>query len=229
MCRQAVLGLVPGALGQHTRGQAQLGGTTYNMELTHYQRRLPHRLGAGETYFVTFRLAGSLPREVVLRLMEECNLVRLRASEQPANRNAGKHFFSAFDEALDQVSPGPCYLSHPAEAAIVRASLHFLDGPGYELLAYCLMPNHVHLVAHLPLEVSAPLARTLQRLKSHTARHLNRLRGDTGQVWQRESYDHRIRNARELAATIAYTLNNPVKAGLVQEWQQWPYSYWREA
>ena len=48
-------------------------------------------------------------------------------------------------------------------------------------------------------------------------------------MWQRESYDHRVRNARELAIAIAYTLNNPMRAGLVTEWQLWPYSYWHEA
>ncbi len=142
----------------------------------------------------------------------------------PANASLGRSIPRSTKSATALAT-----LSHPAEAAIVQASLHFLDGPGYELLAYCLMPNHVHLVVHLPLDNPTPLARTLQRLKSHTARHLNRLRESTGQVWQRESYDHRIRNARELSAVIAYTLNNPVKAGLAQEWQQWPYSYWHEA
>ena len=199
------------------------------MELTHYQRFLPHRLGPGASYFITFRLAGSLPREVVLRLIEERELKLREASAHPsAHSNAGKRFFGTFDAVLDQAQYGPCYLNRLAEAAIVQAALHYADGAGYELLAYCLMPNHVHLVVHLPQDATTPLARTLQRLKSHTARYLNRLRGGEGRVWQRESYDHRIRNARELAATIAYTLNNPVKAGLATEWQQWPYSYWHE-
>ena len=200
------------------------------MELTHYQRFLPHRLGPGASYFITFRLAGSLPREVVLRLIEERELeLREAATRSAANPDAGKRFFRTFDAVLDQAQHGPCYLNRPAEAAIVQAALHYADGVGYELLAYCLMPNHVHLVVHLPQDATTPRARTLQRLKSHTARHLNRLRGGEGRVWQRESYDHRIRNARELAATIAYTLNNPVKACLVAEWQQWPHSYWHEA
>ena len=199
------------------------------MELTEYQRFLPHWLGPGESYFITFRLAGSLPREVVLRLIEERELLSRTVPSPTANPNAGKRFFTTFDALLDRADHGPCYLNRPAEAAIVQAALHFADGPGYELMAYCLMPNHVHLVVYLPIDAKVPLARTLQRLKSHTARHLNRLRGSDGRVWQRESYDHRIRNARELAATIAYTLNNPVKAGLVADWQQWPHNYWHEA
>ena len=200
------------------------------MELTHYQRFLPHRLGPGASYFITFRLAGSLPREVVLRLMEEREMALREAAARPAaHPNAGKRFFATFDAVLDQAQYGPCYLNSSAEATIVRAALHYADGVGYELLAYCLMPNHVHLVVHLPQDATTPLARTLQRLKSHTARHLNRLRGGEGRVWQRESYDHCIRNARELAATIAYTLNNPVKAGLIADWQQWPHNYWHDA
>ena len=199
------------------------------MELTHYQRFLPHQLGPGESYFITFRLAGSLLRAVVLRLLEERELPHQQAADNPvAAYQANKRFFGAFEKALDHATHEPCYLAQAAEAAIVQAALHFANGPGYELLAYCLMPNHVHLVVHLPYDATLPLARTLQRMKSHTARHLNRLRGGTGQVWQRESYDHRIRNAREMAATIAYTVNNPVKAGLTDDWQHWPYTYWRD-
>lgn len=200
------------------------------MELTYYQRFLPHRLGPGASYFITFRLAGSLPREVVLRLMEEREMRLREAATLPAtDPNANPRFFSTFDAELDRADHGPCYLNGAAEAAIVQAALHFADGSGYKLLAYCLMSNHVHLVVHLPAEATTPLARTLQRLKSHTARYLNRLRGGSGRVWQRESYDRCIRNDRELAATVAYTLNNPVKAGLVREWQQWPHSFWHES
>ena len=89
------------------------------------------------------------------------------------------------------------------------------------------MPNHVHLVVALP-ETGRPLARVLQGLKRYTALEMNRVRNETGQVWQRESYDHRVRNERELRNIIAYTLNNPVKAGLATEWQDWPYSYCKE-
>ena len=198
------------------------------MQLTRYQRFLPHQLGAGETYFITFRLAGTLPREVVERLLEEREL-ELRRTVEPSDTSHKKAFFKTFDSALDGATHGPCYLTAPAEAEIVKASLHFLDGPGFELLAYCLMPNHVHLVAHLPADAVAPLARTLQRLKSHTARHLNRLRNASGRVWHRESYDHRVRNAAELDRIVAYVLNNPVKAGLAKTWPEWPHHFWRDA
>ena len=112
----------------------------------------------------------------------------------------------------------PIYWNCPAEAAVARASLRFLDGPGYELLAHCPMLNHVHLVVHLSISNAAPLTRTLQRLKNHTAQKIRCLRDSDGRVWQRESYDYHIRNTRKMAAIITRALNNPVKAGLVKKW-----------
>ena len=111
---------------------------------------------------------------------------------------------------------------------LAEALLFYHKRNAYVLLAYCIMPNHVHLVVMLPDE-APPLARTLQQLKSFAARHINKLRDTEGRIWQPESYDHRIRNPRELQNVLAYVLNNPVKAGLVEEWQQWPYTFLYES
>ena len=96
------------------------------------------------------------------------------------------------------------------------------------VLAYCLMSNHVHLVVQLPEAAGFSAARMMQRLKGRTALAANKLLGRPGQTfWQHESYDHVVRDAREEERVIAYVLNNPVKVSLVEEWQQWPYSYVR--
>ncbi|HEX8426702.1 hypothetical protein [Hymenobacter sp.] len=89
------------------------------------------------------------------------------------------------------------------------------------------MPNHVHVVATL-FEDGLPMMRALQSIKAHTAREANRLLGRTGQFGHRESYDHVVRNAEEMRNIIAYTLENPVRAGMVDNWLQWPYSWWHE-
>lgn len=89
------------------------------------------------------------------------------------------------------------------------------------------MPNHVHLV--VSLAYNAPLlVETLQRIKGYTALQANKLLGRTGQFWQRETYDHIVRSGEEMQRIIAYVLNNPVKAGLVDTWEQWPHTYWAE-
>ena len=88
------------------------------------------------------------------------------------------------------------------------------------------MSNHLHLVVVLA-EHETGLMRKLQQFKSYTAIQANRVLRRSGQFWHRESYDHIIRDAAELERVVAYVLNNPVKAGLVQEWQEWPYTYWK--
>jgi len=69
-----------------------------------------------------------------------------------------------------------------------------------------------------------PLVRTLQRLKSYTATQANKLLGLTGAFWQSETYDHVVRPG-ELERIVSYVLENPVNAGLVEDWQQWPHTY----
>ncbi|MDU0371694.1 transposase [Hymenobacter endophyticus] len=109
----------------------------------------------------------------------------------------------------------------------MAASLHHFHSKAYKLLCYCIMPNHVHVIVSPP-ENAPSLAETLQRIKGYTALQANKLLGRTGQFWQRETYDHIVRNSEEMQRIIAYVVNNPVKAGLVESWEQWPYTYWPE-
>ncbi|WP_151087852.1 transposase [Hymenobacter baengnokdamensis] len=193
-------------------------------DLIQYERRLPHRLPPGKAVFLTFRLAGSLPRQLLAQWREEDELKRNRLELSPDQRyEAQKRYFGRFDVQLARADCGPVWLAQPEVAALVRQSLHYLDGKGYDLLGYCLMPNHVHLVAVLPIGAPA-LVKTLQRLKGYTATQANKLLGRTGAFWQAESYDHVVRQG-ELARIMAYVAENPVKAGLVTDWQQWPYTY----
>jgi REP element-mobilizing transposase RayT len=198
-------------------------------DLTYYQRNLPHRLPPGHVIFVTFRLAGSLPRTVVESLRTQLQRVEQaesrRSSAEASNRR--KRYFGHFDQMLDQVTTGPTWLQRPEIARIVQDSLHHFDSQAYELICYCLMPNHVHLLIYLP-EHAPPLTRTLQQLKSVSARQANLLLGREGAFWQPESYDHVVHHAEDEQRITAYILENPVKAGLVVDWQKWPYSYWRE-
>ncbi|SHK52033.1 REP-associated tyrosine transposase [Hymenobacter psychrotolerans] len=195
---------------------------------THYERFLPHWLPPGETLFVTFRLNGSLPRRVIAQLLEKRELLR----QAPATRLSAaeryreqKQFFARFDAQLDQAAHGPRWLAEPAVAAVVSEALHFRHGKAYELICFCLMPNHVHIVVQLP-DDAPDFMRTLQSLKMNTALKANKILEREGQFWQRESYDHIVRDGKELQRIVAYVLENPVKAGLTDNWQDWPYTYW---
>ena len=176
---------------------------------------------------MTFRLAGTLPLPVVEQLQAEMALLQQRPGLLPAERYAAqKRYFGKFDHLLEQAGHGPVWLRQPAIAALVARSLHYFHGTHYDLLSYCLMPNHVHAVVRLPLD-APPLLRTLQRLKGYTATQANKLLGRSGAFWQPETYDH-VARPGELARILAYVVENPVKAGLVADWQQWPHTYLAE-
>ena len=193
------------------------------VDLTHYQRNLPHRLPPGENLFVTFRLADSLPRIVLEKLRAEWD-----APADPEHTYARqRRYFDRFDAVLDKGEAGPLWLQETAVASIVKDALHFYDDKNYVLVCYCVMPNHVHLVVTLP-DNAPPLTQTLQSIKSYTAAKANKLLNRTGQFWQRESYDHIVRDAEEMKRVISYVLANPVKAGLVTDWQLWSHTYWHE-
>jgi putative transposase len=142
-----------------------------------------------------------------------------------------RRFFGKWDAVLHQ-GAGPDWLRNPEVAKLVAAAMHFFDGKRYDLIAYCIMSNHVHVV-FTPLlkttETYYPLAQIMHTMKGYSAGRANRLLGRSGAFWLHESYDHCVRGARELERIIAYLVNNPVKAGLVSDWQAWPWTFYREA
>lgn len=203
-----------------------------------YRRNLPHIQPPGATLFITARLAGSLPPEALQRLKDE-QALRVKAIEemtapdevkQQLLYDEDKRYFGRFDALLDAAADGPTWLGDPRVAALVCEAIHHRDGRMYVLEAYCVMPNHFHLVA-TPLEradgVYHALSKIMHGLKGYTAFEGNSILGREGAFWQHESYDHYARDGRETERIIAYVLNNPVKAGLAGSWEEWPWSFWR--
>jgi len=122
----------------------------------------------------------------------------------------------------------PDLLKRDELADVVKAALHFYDTQKYSLHAYCIMPNHVHVVI-TPLcdniEQNKVLSGITQSIKRFTAREINKLINTQGSLWARESYDHIVRNEPEFGRIISYVANNPVKAGFVKHWQEWKYTW----
>lgn len=114
------------------------------------------------------------------------------------------------------------YLRQPAIAQIVVGSIHKgVELGHFELGAYAVMANRVHL---LILPKVAP-DRLMKSLKGSTAREANRVLGRTGEpFWQKESYDHWVRDHREFEKIRAYIENNPVNAGLARTPDEFPWS-----
>jgi REP element-mobilizing transposase RayT len=156
--------------------------------------------------FVTFRLAGSLPKNRVF----------------PPNCFSSGQAFVAIDRLLGQAISGPVFLRRPEIAQVVIDAVR--DGEAqfhrYDLHAYVVMPNHVHLL--VTPHVNA--MHWLGPLKGFTAHQANRVLARHAPFWQDESYDHLVRNGEEFRRTLRYIENNPVKAGLVQSPELFPWS-----
>lgn len=120
-------------------------------------------------------------------------------------------------------------------AQIVRREIHALHPHHYHLLAYCLMPNHVHLLVdtqdipqpppHKDGTRFTPPVYALWLLKGRTAHLCQKRLGRTGRFWSREYSEHLVRDGREYKRILAYIANNPVQAGLARHWQDWPHTF----
>jgi putative transposase len=202
-----------------------------------YYRNLPHLQPIEAIFFVTARLHGSLPKKIVEQLQEEhqCELARLSKDNTESGKqkliNHHKRHFARMDEELDKNAYGPKWLGDSQIAQLVAESIHHRHNVEYNLIAYCLMSNHYHLVIDTRRlgNSERPLYRLLQSLNRYTARKANQFLNRTGHFWFGENYDHIVRNDAELKRIIQYVLQNPVKVGLVDDWQAWPYSFVNEA
>ncbi len=119
------------------------------------------------------------------------------------------------DRWLDQ-GHGSCALRDTRIATLVRNALFYFDGVRYDLIAWCIMPNHVHAVVR-PL-LSHELSMILLSWKGFTGKKAREILGGHGPFWQKEPYDHIIRDDDDLREQIRYILNNPASAGLID----WP-------
>ena len=117
---------------------------------------------------------------------------------------------------------GECHLGRAEIGAAVRDALVRFDGERYQLLAWCVMPNHVHVL--IKQRHGFPLADIVRSWKSFTARKANAILGRSGRFWMREYHDRRIRDEAHLSRAILYIENNPVKAGLCERPEDWPWS-----
>ena len=169
------------------------------------QRRLPHWDVVGRPLFVTFRLHDSLPAGRTF----------------PPQSLPGKAFV-VIDRLLDTARSGPLYLKQPEIAEVVTGALR--DGERkfqrYELHAFTVMPNHVHLLV-TPRVVPT---RWLGPIKGFTGFRANQILGRRGAFWQNESYDHLVRSDAEFQRIRRYIEVNPVKAGLVAAAEEFQWS-----
>ncbi len=208
-----------------------------------YRRKLPHWHPEGQVFFITFRLADSLPIHVIQELEgrheRDRQIIRARysgAQQRDELYKLDKKYFGYFDSWLDRCEEeSPRWLADERVARVVTEEIHRLDSKRYRLEAYCIMSNHCHLLVdtgehtfkpiHDGVTAPYPLADTLKLLKGRTARYCNQALGRSGAFWHHESYDHVVRDQKEFERIVWYIADNPVKAGLVEKWEDWQFTF----
>lgn len=212
---------------------------------------LPHLRAQGRSYFVTFRLEGTLPQEVLRQFQAEREALLAKAAGAPAGKRAlragsktgdtrnadfpvgeglsqedRRRLFELYSEKIEaylDAGRGDCWLKEPRIGDVTANALRFFHGQRYDLGPWVVMPNHVHVIFR-------PLGKHLvdeivKSWKGFTGREANKLLNRTGEpFWAREYYDHLIRDDAERARLADYIHDNPVKAGLCARWEDWPWS-----
>lgn len=182
---------------------------------------LPHFDAGQILQSITFRLADALPQDKLDQLAQE--LFAMPDSAQSVERRR------KIEQWMD-AGMGCCALRHPQVAALMQETLQKFDGERYRLIAWCIMPNHVHVL----IEPLASLPKIVQSWKSYTGRWALSRNAELGlgvpvsvhgnAFWMRDYWDRYIRNERHLAAVIDYIHENPVSAGLCDSALDWPWS-----
>lgn len=183
--------------------------------------RLPHWTQEEATYAVTFRLGDSLPKSVLDAWIREREGIVATARQlgRPLSTVEEKRLRELHSEKVESyldAGHGACWMNQSRIAQTVAGALKHFEGDRYDLLAWCVMPNHVHVVVRPRRGHDLPSI--VHSWKSFTANKANRLLERTGTFWQEEYYDHIIRDDDDFAHSVQYVLDNPQEANL-QGWE----------
>ena len=199
-----------------------------------YRRNLPHIQPKDAIFFITYRLKFKLPNDIKQKIKEKHILLQEvinTSSKKKRIENEIELFkmqFELFDDFLGQFQNGPKWLKNDDLAEIIVDSLLYLNNYMFKLFSFCIMPNHVHILAkplHSKSNEYYSLSGIMKLHKGYTANQINKIIEEKGQFWQHENYDHFIRNEREFNNIIWYILKNPVKAKLCEKYQDWKYNW----
>ncbi len=189
-----------------------------------WRSRLPHWEIENGIYFITIRCAGSLPSQAQNRLEELKQTIEQQSPNSDAFVRYQREIFSTCEKYLDRGLGFYPFETPEVARQFIEDHKSWSTEAGWLAPSYCVMPNHVHILAYPDNVHSLDLRDYLKRLKGRTARNANRLLLRKGAFWQTEWLDRWIRNDAELEKTIAYIRNNPVKAQLVANPEDYPFS-----
>ena len=197
----------------------------------HCRGYLPHIEGK-QYQMITFRLYDSVPREVVDGWKETLSLMGSLTSSQREQREPRRHSFSTYKTEVDRLLAlldkyedagyGSCVLKDDKVAKIVHDAIFFYHGKKYNVISWCIMPNHVHVLIEVMKNIS--LSSILHSWRSFSSNEINKVLNRSGRLWMPEYFDRFIRDNDHFNNVVDYIHNNPVKAGLVKEATDYKWS-----
>ena len=195
-----------------------------------YTRHLPHWRQDGATYFVTFRLADSLPEAKLTELNNLRSHWEFTHPEPRSEKDWEDHAREVVrrTEAWLDEGHGACRFRHERWANVLHERLQHFNGQRYQLSCSVIMPNHCHAVIR-PFD-GYELEDLLGPMKGVTTKQINATIGGHGELWQQECYDRIIRDAEHLHRVIQYIGRNPAFSKLPREqWHRWIDPAWEKA
>ena len=183
-----------------------------------YIRHMPHWRFEGVCYFITFRLNDSIPAASIKEMRSEDEVWKNRivscGGKLPEDANLEWIKFQRTRllkvELLTDEGHGECLLRDTKLREIVVATLHYFEAVRCEMLAFAIMPNHVHALCR-PLG-SHRIENLVGSWKRHSALQINRVLGRRGSLWQQETFDRIIRDSEHYRRVVRYIAGNPIKA-----------------
>ena len=192
---------------------------------------LPH-IENKQYQMITFRLYDSVPKEVVDGWKETLSLLGSLTSSQREQREPRRHSFSTYKTEADRLLAlldkyedagyGSCVLKPDNVARIVHDAIFFYHEKKYNVISWCIMPNHVHVLIEVMKNIS--LSSILHSWRSFSSNEINKVLNRSGQLWMPEYFDRFIRDNEHFNNVVNYIHNNPVKAGLVDDPTKYKWS-----
>lgn len=183
----------------------------------HCRNYLPH-IENQQLQMITFRLCDSVPKDVIQQWKDALDGLQASSLQKkntsPNKQDEARRLLKLLDKYED-AGYGQCYLRDARAAEIVRDALFYYDQVKYEVISWCIMPNHVHVLISLLKVVS--LSEILHSWRSFSSNEINKLFNRKGQLWMPEYFDRYIRDQEHFNNVVNYIHNNPVKAGLVDD------------
>ena len=176
------------------------------------------------TSFLTLRLHGTIPAATGRELK-----TALRQAQEAGtdHRRSQKQFFARFDAMLDRAPIGPSYFENEKMAGVLAGEIMMLEETGFTIHGFAILPNHAHLVLHLPESSSLSFAKALDLLHLRTGTAYRRLvrpkLPPETECWQAGWFNYEIEDEAELTRVLTYVRGNARQAGLSARFQEWPY------